>query len=88
MVSYDIVDDSRRRRLQKILEGYGERVQYSVFECDISDLQYRDLRQKVLSTVDSGCDSVRFYPLCKACSGKIEYSGNGSIKEDDRFFII
>ncbi|VAX34218.1 CRISPR-associated protein Cas2 [hydrothermal vent metagenome] len=88
MVCYDISDDGRRRDIQKTLEGYGKRVQFSVFDCDISDVQYRTLRDKLLSIIDKDGDSVRFYPLCNACSGKIEYRGAGSISEDDRFFMI
>jgi len=88
MVCYDISDDGRRRGVQKILEGYGERVQYSVFDCDISDLQYRTLRAELSSKVDNDTDSVRFYPLCNACSGKVEYRGTGSISQDERFYIV
>jgi CRISPR-associated protein Cas2 len=35
VVSYDISDDKRRRKVAQIMEGYGYRVQYSVFECDL-----------------------------------------------------
>lgn len=88
MVCYDISDDGRRRDVQKILEGYGKRVQYSVFDCDISDIQYRTLRDELIAKVDNDTDSLRFYPLCSACYGKIEYRGTGSINEDDRFYIV
>ncbi len=88
MVCYDISDDGRRRGVQKILEGYGKRVQYSVFDCNISDSQYKALRDELISKIDKDTDSVRFYPLCSACSGKIEYRGTGSITEDDRFYMV
>lgn len=35
VVSYDIKNDKRRRKVMKLMEGYGERVQYSVFECHL-----------------------------------------------------
>ncbi|MCA9742068.1 CRISPR-associated endonuclease Cas2, partial [candidate division KSB1 bacterium] len=35
LVSYDIVDDKQRTKLAKRLQNYGQRVQYSVFECDL-----------------------------------------------------
>ena len=88
MICYDIIDDARRRRMQKLLEGYGERVQYSVFECDISDSQYRALKGKVLSSIDTDEDSVRVYPLCRTCTGKIEFNGNGNTTKNEHFFII
>ncbi len=37
LVGYDISDDVRLRRVHKFMLGYGERVQYSVFLCDLSD---------------------------------------------------
>ncbi len=88
MVCYDISDDGRRREVQRTLKGYGKRVQYSVFDCNISDLQYRRLRDEILSRIDKDSDSVRFYPICNACAGKIEYRGAGNISEDERFFIV
>ncbi len=78
MVCYDIVDDNRRRKIQKILEGYGERVQYSVFECDLSDYEYDSLRKKIISSIDKKCDSTRFYNICSSCHKKIEFIGNGT----------
>jgi hypothetical protein len=39
------------------------------------------LRDKILSKIDKDADSVRFYPLCNTCSGKIEYRGAGSISD-------
>ena len=43
VVSYDVSDDRRRRKVAKIMEGYGYRVQYSVFECDLDADQMRTL---------------------------------------------
>ncbi|RMF87586.1 MAG: CRISPR-associated endonuclease Cas2, partial [Nitrospinota bacterium] len=39
VVSYDITDDKRRNRIHKALKNYGERVQFSVFECNLSPEQ-------------------------------------------------
>ena len=47
VVSYDISDDKRRRMVAKLLEGYGYRVQYSVFECDLSLKQLQKLRREL-----------------------------------------
>lgn len=88
MVCYDIGDDGRRREIQKVLEGYGSRVQYSVFDCEMSDLQYRRLREEILCRLNEAEDSVRFYPLCSACSRKIDAAGTGCMDEDDGFFMV
>ena len=49
LVSYDIVSDRLRNKIAKTLEGYGKRVQYSVFECDLTEKRYKELYQKLLT---------------------------------------
>ena len=39
VIAYDIVDDKHRTKISKLLEGYGERVNYSVFECMLRHCQ-------------------------------------------------
>ncbi|MCS7183770.1 MAG: CRISPR-associated endonuclease Cas2 [Patescibacteria group bacterium] len=43
IISYDISDNSIRRKLVNILEKFGERVQYSVFEFELNDESYENL---------------------------------------------
>jgi CRISPR-associated protein Cas2 len=61
LVVYDIPDDRRRTKLATFLEGYGERVQLSVFECFLSLEEMRKLHQKVQRRVKPKEDHVRFY---------------------------
>ena len=61
LVVYDIPDDKRRLKLAKFLEGHGQRVQYSVFECFLSLPKMRQLYKKLEKQVNSAEDSVRFY---------------------------
>jgi CRISPR-associated protein Cas2 len=63
VVVYDIPDDRRRTKLADFLEGYGRRVQYSVFECFLSLQEMKDLHQKVRKKVNEEEDNVRFYWL-------------------------
>jgi CRISPR-associated protein Cas2 len=77
VVSYDIVSDKRRRRVYKLLEGYGERQQFSVFECDISDKKLTGLRNKLASLIDPDEDSVRIYRLCASCRAAADILGTG-----------
>lgn len=60
VVSYDIVSDRRRRKVMKALEGFGVRVQYSVFECLLTSAQITDLQRKLKKLIEKD-DSVRFY---------------------------
>lgn len=65
LVVYDIPDDKRRQKLATFLEGYGRRVQESVFECFLSLDRMRQLYQKVQKQVKPQEDNVRFYWIPK-----------------------
>lgn len=77
VVAYDIADDRRRERVAKILEGYGERVQYSVFECRLDRMQYLRLRHALEEVIVSDEDVISFYFLCEADVRRIERVGRG-----------
>lgn len=64
VVAYDIADDRRRTRVARLLEGYGERVQKSVFECELDPQRETALRLVLSSLIDDEEDAVRIYPLC------------------------
>jgi CRISPR-associated protein Cas2 len=51
LVAYDIRDDRRLRSIAGCMEGYGTRIQYSVFVCDLSD------REKVTVSSRKSCGS-------------------------------
>jgi len=64
---YDLPDskagNKRRQRLHDLLAGYGTRVQYSVFECFLTAVQFARLRVKLESLIVPAEDSVRIYVL-------------------------
>lgn len=68
LVSYDVSTETREgkrrlRRVAEICEGHGQRVQKSVFECVLSDVELDLLRHKLLREVDLREDSLRIYRL-------------------------
>jgi len=69
IICYDISDDRRRKKVSDILEGYGTRVQESVFESNINIKLLEELILKLSENI-SATDSVRIYPLCSSCYGK------------------
>ena len=75
VVVYDIPDDKRRKKVSDLLEGYGQRVQYSVFECILTQTQYNELRERLRKRVKLLEDSVRFYPLSKHTLSQVETWG-------------
>ncbi|MBD1847423.1 CRISPR-associated endonuclease Cas2 [Cyanobacteria bacterium FACHB-63] len=65
LVCYDVIHDRRRDRVSRLLEGYGLRVQKSVFECVLTPDQY-DLLKRQLQTkryLNPAEDQIRFYPM-------------------------
>ncbi|NCC25377.1 MAG: CRISPR-associated endonuclease Cas2 [Deltaproteobacteria bacterium] len=78
LVCYDIVDDRKRTKVEKILKGLGVRVQKSVFECpDLDERRLLKLMDDVERHIDQTEDSIRYYPICKACLDKVEWTGQG-----------
>lgn len=67
-VTYDISDDTNRRRVYRTLERYGAWRQYSVFEVDVSKAERVELEDSIASQIDkSDGDRVRVYRLCESC---------------------
>jgi len=88
LVSYDIADDRRRHKVMKTLYGYGKRVQYSVFECEVRPAQVRELQQRLRKMIREEQDSVRFYMLCEECLGKVVTLGLGEIYRIEPIVIV
>jgi CRISPR-associated protein Cas2 len=86
LITYDISDDDSRQKVHNILKDYGKRVQYSVFECHLSDRQLSVLRTRLLEEIDSA-DSLRWYPLCVWCREMVFFQGLGLPPEDEGFFL-
>ncbi len=75
VVVYDIPDDRRRNQVARTLEGYGERVQYSVFECLLTARQFENLWQALGKRIQAEEDSIRAYVLCDLCAGRTQILG-------------
>lgn len=81
VVTYDVstVSSAGRKRLRKvakICQNYGQRVQNSVFECIVDATQYSVLKIELTSVINEDQDSLRFYQLGKSYQNKIEHIGN------------
>jgi len=80
LVSYDVstIDKKGRRRLRrvaKVCQNYGQRVQYSVFECIVDPAQWTALRQRLIDEIKLEEDSLRFYFLGSNWKRRIEHLG-------------
>ncbi|WP_440898010.1 CRISPR-associated endonuclease Cas2 [Amphibacillus sp. Q70] len=80
VVTYDVSTSSsggerRLRKVAKICQNYGQRVQNSVFECIIDSTQFIEFKNKLLSQIDLKKDSIRFYRLGNNHKSKVEHFG-------------
>ncbi len=80
LVSYDVstLNASGKRRLRKVAktcEGYGVRVQNSVFECDVDPALWAELKHELLELIDEEEDSLRFYFLGSNWRRRVEHHG-------------
>lgn len=64
IVSYDIANERRRRRLVKFLEDYMCRIQYSVFTGDFDESILENLKRLISYVIEPDEDSVLIVPLC------------------------
>ena len=80
LITYDIKTENAagRRRLRRVARAcldFGQRVQYSVFECQVDPAQWTALRVRLIGEIDSDCDSLRFYRLGAEGRKRIEHIG-------------
>lgn len=87
VVCYDISDNRRRTRVGKVLEGYGERVQRSVFECDLSMRHWAGLRRRMERVICPN-DLVRYYSLCESCEKRIQIDGPGEVQRTPLAYVV
>jgi CRISPR-associated protein Cas2 len=92
LVAYDIENDKLRAKVAAAMESYGKRVQYSVFECNLTQPQYAALKKRLAGLMEKAGDeeawSIRFYRLCEACVKRIEILGQGDVTRDEAFYIV
>lgn len=70
LVAYDVRDDYRLKRVVKCIEGYGSRVQYSIFRCRLSERQLEKLRWEISKEM-KGEDDLLIIGLCASCCSKV-----------------
>lgn len=80
LVTYDVKTESaggakRLRRVAKLCKNYGQRAQYSVFECLVDPAQWAMLRQALIDVIEEEEDSLRFYFLGANWKRRVEHIG-------------
>lgn len=80
LISYDVStkDAAGRRRLRRLAKrclDFGQRVQNSVFECEVDPAQWAELKHDLLDRIESEEDSLRFYYLGANWQRRVEHVG-------------
>ena len=88
VVTYDISCQKRRTKLANLLLAYGQRVQYSVFECQLKTQEFRELCVKVKKVVRLPEDSVRMYPLSGHTLEQVEILGGLPLTERQGSIVV
>lgn len=82
IVSYDISDDKRLRRVAKVVEAYGRRVQFSVFRCELTPRKRLRLEAELAAEINHKDDQVLFIDL-----GPVPGSGEDCIDSLGRAYL-
>ncbi|WP_373500915.1 CRISPR-associated endonuclease Cas2 [Desulfococcus sp.] len=80
LVSYDVRTSEpggarRLRRVARVCRNFGQRVQFSVFECMVDPAQWTRMRQLLINEIDMDADSLRFYFLGANWRNRVEHVG-------------
>ncbi len=80
IVTYDVSTETaagrkRLRRVAKVCESVGQRVQKSVFECQVNLMQYEELERRLLAEIDEKEDNLRLYRLTEPTECRVKEYG-------------
>jgi CRISPR-associated protein Cas2 len=86
LITYDVgtVTSAGRRRLRRVARAclnYGQRVQNSVFECEVDPAQWTKLKARLTAEIDPEKDSLRFYRLGAEGRRRIEHIGSKAVPD-------
>jgi CRISPR-associated protein Cas2 len=93
LVSYDVAVSSdggkkRLRRVAKACQNYGQRVQFSVFECVVEPAQWVKLKSSLEGIIKEEIDSLRYYYLGSNYKHKVEHVGAKPSMDVDEPLIL
>lgn len=87
IISYDIQKDRSRTKISDMLLDYAERVQFSVFEADLTTADVKEILFKAAKYVEKQ-DSLRIYPVCENCVRSIRSLGRKPLRELPECLVI
>jgi CRISPR-associated protein Cas2 len=93
LVVYDVNTETkagqrRLRKVAKVCEGYGQRVQKSVFECSLQPVRYEQLRGDLLDIIERKQDDLRIYRLADKAFEAVEHFGANRTVDFEKPLIV
>lgn len=93
LITYDVNTagdggSKRLRRVAKLCENFGQRVQNSVFECLVDPVQWTDLRYRLEKEIDKERDSLRYYFLGANWKRRVEHVGAKKSYDPEGLILI
>jgi CRISPR-associated protein Cas2 len=88
VASYDIRDPKRLAKVARAMKDHGERVLKSVFECNLENRRFEELKNRIDEIIEPIEDTVRYYILCEKCLKEVEYSGKGESFQGDEEYLL
>lgn len=93
LVTYDVetISPSGAKRLRHVAKAcmdYGQRVQNSVFECLVTEVQYLELKNRLEHIIDIEADSIRFYHLSPKLNKAVETIGKLTSYDPEATLLI
>ena len=87
IVTYDIVEDRRRDQVSSLLSGIGWRIQFSVFDIELHDVDVGGLVEELTETIDLNTDRVHLFPSC-GCDVERVLIGQATLPSEERFYVV
>ena len=91
VVCYDVANDRRRREIAACLDGYGDRVQESVFELAVDSALMEGCLAEISTLIDRSEDNIAIYRLCGSCERERSYLGVGEVADrvgEETAFVV
>lgn len=93
VVSYDVCTEDRAgarrlRRIARVCKDFGQRVQFSVFECVVDPAQWTLMRQRLIEIIDEDRDSLRFYFMGANWKTRVEHVGAKEVVDIEGPLIV
>lgn len=88
-MTYDVSSDPLRYRVAEIIDDYGIRVQWSVFECDLDDGKLAEMRRRLEGALaDAEAANVRLYGICSRCAGLVLELGQSGVPKSGKYVVL